>query len=287
MARSATRPRNEAPLAPASAPTALTAAAEIEALGGDPDFMTSLARGLAVLRAFSHQRPNQSISHLSLRTGIPRAAVRRCLHTLARLGYVGHDADRKTFALRAKVLTLGFAHLSSTPFAALAQPVLDAVSERLHESSSLAVLEGDEVVYVVRSKTARRIMSVDLGVGSRLPAYCTSLGRVLLAGLETAQLQAYLARVPLVRYTQHTLSGKEKVRHAVDLVRRQGYAIVDQELEIGLRSIAVPVRDANGRTIAAINAGTQAYRITIGELEKRFLPVLVDAASDLCVMPRE
>lgn len=282
MARSAVRRPEVRAL-----PPPVTPAAEIEALGGDPDFMTSLARGLAVLRAFSQQRPNPSISQLSLRTGIPRAAVRRCLYTLARLGYVGHDAERRSFALRAKVLTLGFAHLSSTPLAALAQPVLDAVSEQLHESSSLAVLEGDEVVYVVRSKTSRRIMSVDLGVGSRLPAYCTSLGRVLLAGLTPAQLQSYFARAHLVRHTQHTLVGKERLRQAIDAVRRQGYAIVDQELEIGLRSIAVPVRDSNGRTVAAINAGTQAYRVAIGELEKRFLPVLGDAAADLCVPPRE
>jgi IclR family pca regulon transcriptional regulator len=249
--------------------------------------MTSLARGLAVLRAFSQQRPNQSISQLSLRTGIPRAAVRRCLHTLARLGYVGHDADRKTFALRAKVLTLGFAHLSSTPLAALAQPVLDAVSEKLHESSSLAVLEGDEVVYMVRSKSSRRIMSVDLGIGSRLPAYCTTLGRVLLAGLAPAELQAHLARAPIQRHTQHTLTGKERLRQAIELASEQGYAVVDQELEIGLRSIAVPVRDSNGRVVAAINAGTQAHRISVAELEKRFLPVLAAAASQLCILPRE
>jgi IclR family pca regulon transcriptional regulator len=202
------------------------------------------------------------------------------------LGYVGHDTDRKTFSLRAKVLTLGFAYLHSTPLAALAQPVLDTVSERLHESSSLAVLEKDEVVYVVRSRTSRRIMSVDLGVGSRLPAYCTSLGRVLLAGLSPADLQAYLLRTEPVRHTQHTIVAREKLRAAIEAAKRDAFAVVDQELEIGLRSIAVPLRDDQGRTVGAINAGTQAYRVSLPDLERVFLPVLREAADDLCVPTR-
>ncbi|APV52462.1 IclR family transcriptional regulator [Betaproteobacteria bacterium GR16-43] len=276
------RKKTDAPEAKADAPASVPAQ-EIEALGGDPDFMTSLARGLVVLRAFSQQRPNQSISQLSLRTGIPRAAVRRVLHTLTRLGYVGHDAERRTFALRAKILTLGFAYLHSSPLAALAQPVLDGVSEKLHESSSIAVLEKDEVVYVARSKTSRRIMSVDLAVGSRLPAYCTSLGRVLLSGLTSTGLQAYLARIEPERHTQHTLVSREKLRVAIEAVQRDGYAVVDQELEIGLRSIAVPVRDPNGNIVAAMNAGTQAYRITVAELQRTYFPVLREAAEDLCV----
>ena len=264
----------------------LAPAQEIEAFTGDPDFMTSLARGLAVLRGFSQARPHQTISQLSLRTGIPRAAVRRALHTLASLGYVGHDPDRKTFSLRAKVLTLGFAYLHSTPLAALAQPVLDAVSERLHESSSMAVLEKDEVVYIVRSRTARRIMSVDLGVGSRLPAYCTSLGRVLLSGLSAPDLNAYLSRIDPVRHTQHTLVSREKLRSAVEAARKDEFAIIDQELEVGLRSIAVPVRDDHGRIVAAINAGTQVHRVSVPDLERLFLPVLREAAGDLCVPTR-
>ena len=247
MARTTSRgiePADALPLRELLAP-----AQEIEAFAGDPDFMTSLARGLAVLRGFSQSRPHQTISQLSLRTGIPRAAVRRALHTLASLGYVGHDPDRKTFSLRAKVLTLGFAYLHSTPLAALAQPVLDGVSERLHESSSMAVLEKDEVVYIVRSRTARRIMSVDLGVGSRLPAYCTSLGRVLLSGLSAPDLNAYLSRIDPVRHTQHTLVSREKLRSAVEAARKDEFAIIDQELEVGLRSIAVPVREAGSELV--------------------------------------
>ncbi|QJR11440.1 Pca regulon regulatory protein [Usitatibacter rugosus] len=285
MARTASRgkepPPDALPLRGLMAPVQ-----EIEAFAGDPDFMTSLARGLAVLRGFSQSRPHQTISQLSLRTGIPRAAVRRALHTLARLGYVGHDPDRKTFSLRAKVLTLGFAYLNTTPLTALAQPVLDAVSEKLHESSSMAVLEKDEVVYVVRSRTARRIMSVDLGVGSRLPAYCTSLGRVLLSGLSAPDLNAYLSRIDPVRHTQHTVVSREKLRAIVEAARKDEFAIIDQELEVGLRSIAVPVRDDQGRIVAAINAGTQVHRVSVPDLERLFLPVLREAAGDLCVPTR-
>jgi IclR family transcriptional regulator, pca regulon regulatory protein len=247
----------------------------------DPDFMASLARGLTVLRAFSAQRPHQSISQLSVRTEIPRAAVRRCLHTLMRLGYVGHDPERRTFTLRPKVLSLGYAYLSSIPMVTLAQPVLDALSERLHESSSLAVLEADDIVYVARSKTTRRLMSVDLNVGSRLPAYCTSLGRVLLAALPPEELKQYLARVQPVRYTQRTVTSREHLRSIIDEARRDSVSIVDEELEIGLRSIAVPIVDARGRVCAAINASSQASRLPLLEFQKTFLPALRHAASEL------
>jgi IclR family pca regulon transcriptional regulator len=243
--------------------------------------MASLARGLAVLRAFSQQRPNQSISQIAVRTEIPRAAVRRCLHTLMRLGYVGHDSERRTFTLRPKVLSLGYAYLSSIPLVTLAQPVLDALSEKLHESSSMAVLEADEIVYVARSKTTRRLMSVDLNVGSRLPAYCTSLGRVLLAGLPPEELKQYLARVQLVRYTPRTVTSREHLRTIIDGVREEGYSVVDEELEIGLRSIAVPILDVRGRVSAAINASTQASRVPMHEFQHTFLPALRKAASEL------
>jgi IclR family pca regulon transcriptional regulator len=165
-----------------------TVAGQIDALTAtSPDFMTSLARGLAVLRGFADARGPRTIAQLSSATGIPRAAVRRCLHTLKELGYV--DAALNNYTLRPKVLALGYAYLASTPLAALAQPLLDQASATLHESTSLAVLDDDEVVYVARAATAR-VMSVALGAGSRLPAYCTSLGRVLLAHLPPAELDA-------------------------------------------------------------------------------------------------
>jgi IclR family transcriptional regulator, pca regulon regulatory protein len=250
-------------------------------MAADPDFMASLARGLAVINAFSQQRPHQSISQLSLKTEIPRAAVRRCLITLARLGYVGHDAERRTFMLRPKVLSLGYAYLSSIPLVALAQPVLDRLSQRLHESSSVAVLEGGEIAYVARSKASRRIMSVDLGVGSRLPAYCTSLGRVLLAGLAPEALRAYLAELKPVRHTPHAVASREGLRAAIEAAREDGYSIVDQELEVGLRSIAVPITDIRGEVIAAMNTSTHASLLPLAEFKSTFLPALRQAAAEL------
>ena len=242
--------------------------------------MTSLARGIAVIRAFTQQKRRLTISQLSQRTGIPRAAVRRCLYTLAQLGYVNAD-ENKDFSLSPRILSLGHAYLSSTPLSNAAQPLLDRVSDILHESSSIALLEGDEILYVARSSTNRRIMSVDLGIGTRLPAYCTSMGRVLLAYLPPAEQDAYLARVKLVRHTPRTIMAPDKLRRELESIRRAEFAIVDQELEIGLRSIAVPVRDHAGAVVAAMNIGTHASRVTLAEMEKSMLPELAAAANEL------
>jgi IclR family pca regulon transcriptional regulator len=263
--------------------TVVTPASEIDALTGDPNFMSSLARGLAVIRAFSQQRRTLTISQLSHRTAIPRAAVRRCLYTLSKLGYVSSD-DGKTYALRPRILALGHAYLSSTPLASAVQPLLDQISDELHESSSMAVLEGDEILYIARSSTKTRLMSIDLGLGSRLPAYCTSMGRVLLADLPQAQLDQYLGRVKLTRLTHRTVSTAAELKRVLADVRREGYAIIDQELEIGLRSIAVPVKDAAGRCVAAINIGTQSARVSVAEMQARFLAPLRAAASELAVL---
>jgi IclR family pca regulon transcriptional regulator len=257
-----------------------TIAGQIDALAS-PDFMTSLARGLAVLRGFSDARGPQTIAQLSTKTGIPRAAVRRCLHTLRELGYV--DAELNNFTLRPKVLALGYAYLSSTPLTVSAQPLLDGISAELHESTSLAVLEDDEVVYVARAATAR-VMSVALGAGSRLPAYCTSLGRVMLAHLPSGQLDAYLARVTLQPMTKNTIIAEKKLRAVLAQVRADGYAINDEELELGLRSIAVPVRGAPGKVVAALNCGAQSSRVSVSQLEKTFLPVLLRGAQELSVL---
>jgi IclR family transcriptional regulator, pca regulon regulatory protein len=265
---------------PSRSEPALSAAELIEAWSGDPNFMTSLARGIAAIRAFTQQKRRLTISQLSQRTGIPRAAVRRCLYTLAQLGYVNAD-EGKDFSLSPRILSLGHAYLSSTPLSSAAQPLLDRVSSVLHESSSIALLEGDEILYVARSSTNRRIMSVDLGIGTRLPAYCTSMGRVLLAHLAPAEQDAYLARAQLIRHTPRTIMTPEKLRRELEDIRRTGFAIVDQELEIGLRSIAVPVRDHAGTVVAAMNIGTHASRVTLAEMENTFLPELASAASEL------
>lgn len=258
----------------------VTPAAQLQSYAGDPNFMASLARGLAVIRAFTQQRRELTIAQLSQRTGIPRAAVRRCLYTLSRLGYVASDDDGRAYVLRPAILALGHAYLSSTPLATAVQPLLIRVTRELHESSSMAVLEGDDILYIARSSTNARVMSIDLGIGSRLPAYCTSMGRVLLAGLQTAELRDYLARAKLTRLTNRTVDTAEALAGVLKTVRRNGYAIVDQELEIGLRSIAVPVIDGEGRSVAAINVGTQSSRVSIAEMESRFLPLLRAAAHE-------
>ena len=258
----------------------VTPALEIQGYAGDPNFMASLARGLAVIRAFTQQRRHLTIAQLSQRTAIPRAAVRRCLYTLSMLGYVGTE-DGRTYALRPRILALGHAYLSSTPLVYAVQPLLDQITSVLHESSSLAVLEGDEILYIARSSTTTRLMSIDLGIGSRLPAYCTSMGRVLLAGLTDAELDIYLSRVKLVKLTTRTVSTADELKVALNAVRRNGYAVVDQELEIGLRSIAVPVSDREGRSAAAINVGTQSSRVSVAEMESKFLPPLRAAAHEL------
>jgi IclR family pca regulon transcriptional regulator len=258
----------------------VTPAAALQGFAGDPNFMASLARGLAVIRAFTQQPRHLTIAQLSQRTGIPRAAVRRCLYTLSKLGYVASD-DGRAYVLRPGILALGHAYLSSTPLANAVQPLLDRITRELHESSSMAVLEGDDILYIARSSTNARVMSIDLSIGSRLPAYCTSMGRVLLAGLPQAELRAYLSRAKLTRLTNRTVATPDELVNVLKTVRRNGYAIVDQELELGLRSIAVPVPDREGRALAAINVGTQSSRISIAEMESRFLPLLRTAAHEV------
>jgi len=258
----------------------LTIAEEIDALT-DPSFMTSLARGLAVVKAFSDQRRAMTIAQISHKTGIPRAAVRRCLYTLKQLGYA--DSEANNFFLKPKILTLGYSYLSSTPLTISAQPCLNMISRALNESCSLAVLDDSEVLYISRSATSR-VMSVALNAGSRLPAYCTSLGRVMLAAMSEPELQAYFEKVNLRAHTDRTIVSEQRLREILIEVRQNGYAIVEEELEIGLCSIAVPVRGASGATVAALNVGAQATRVTRAQFEQNFLPTLLNAASELSVL---
>ena len=232
-------------------------------------------------RGVHAQKRQLTIAQISQRTGIPRAAVRRCLYTLGQLGYVGSD-DRRTFALRPKILELGHAYMSSSPLASSSQPVLDRVSDVIHESCSMAILDGDEILYIARSSTQDRIMSIDLGLGSRLPAHCTSMGRVLLAGLPPDELEAY----PRPRSDDRVHEPHDHLAAEARGLRwrrcaRDGYALVDQELEIGLRSLAVPVQDRHGRVAAAMNVGVQASRVTAADLESRILPELLTAGREL------
>jgi IclR family pca regulon transcriptional regulator len=254
-------------------------AADISAATGDPNFMTSLARGLAVIRGFSREKRFMTIAQLSQKTGIPRAAVRRCLYTLERLGYVTSE-DGRNFALRPKLLGLGHAYLSSTPLVVTAQPFLDRVSEAVNESCSLAILDGVDILYVARSVSSR-IISVALNVGSRLPAHCTSIGLVLLAHLPPADLKDHLARVDLKRYTERTITSRAALLDALEEVRDQGFAVADNMMEIGVRSIAVPVRDAAGTVVAGINVIIQSSRGSVRDMKTLYLPHLQAAARDL------
>lgn len=280
-------PDSDRPAAPAldtppKAPTrpAPTIAEEINALT-DPSFMTSLARGLAVVKAFSEQRRAMTIAQLSHKTGIPRAAVRRCLYTLKQLGYA--DSEANNFFLKPKILSLGFSYLSSTPLTISAQPALNKLSRELNESCSLGVLEEGEVLYLSRSQSSR-VMSVALNAGSRVPAYCTSLGRVLLSSLPEHDLDDYFSKVRLAPHTERTVTDESELRQVLKEVRHTGYAIVEEELEIGLRSIAVPVRGASGMVVAAVSAGVQASRATRSQLEQNFLPRLLNTAGELSVL---
>ncbi|SNT37062.1 transcriptional regulator, IclR family [Noviherbaspirillum humi] len=258
----------------------LSVAEEIDALT-DPNFMTSLARGLAVIRAFSDQRRSLTIAQISHRTGIPRAAVRRCLFTLKQLGYV--EAEANNFSLRPKILTLGYSYLSSTPLTVSSQPYLNQISRTLNESCSLAVLDEQEVLYVARSATSR-VMSVALNTGSRLPAYCTSLGRIMLAQLPDEEIDDYLQRVDIKAFTEKTVVSRSRLKEVILAARTAGYAMVEEELEIGLRSIAVPVRGASGSFVAGLNVGAQATRVSGRQMKDEFLPVLLRSAQELAVL---
>ncbi|TWH75897.1 IclR family transcriptional regulator [Azomonas agilis] len=260
-------------------PTVTSPAARIKGFTGDPNFMASLARGLAVIHAFQERKRQLTIAQISHRTEIPRAAVRRCLHTLMKLGYA--TSNGRTYSLLPKVLTLGHAYLSSNPLTVTAQPILNRLSEQLHETFFLATLEESEVLYIARSSTPQRLSTVDLSVGSRLPAYCTSMGRILLASLDDVVLDEYLDNIDLHIKTNRTLHSVNALRHCIEDVRRQGWSLVDQELEIGLRSLAVPVCSSGGQVLAALNVRTQTNYISRQELESRFLPTLLQASREL------
>ena len=258
--------------------------------GNDPDFMQSLARGLSVMRALAEHGPRLSTGEAARLTGLSRAAAGRCLHTLVATGYATAASGR--FELTSEVVSLAAPYLSAAgsvlgpaSISRLAQPVLERLAADLHESSSLAVLDGIDVVYLARA-AARRILSIELAVGSRLPAVVTSMGRVLLAALDDAQLERVLARATLKAYTPHTIVDRQALVEEIARVRTQGFAIVDQELELGLRSIAVPVRRPDDVVIAAINTGVHVARADTTALRREFLPALQRASAAITAAMR-
>ncbi len=241
-----------------------------------PEFVQSLERGLAVIRAFDAENPRLTLSDVARATGLTRAAARRFLLTLVDLGYVSVSDSR--YRLRPRVLELGYSYLSSLSLGEVAQPHMETLVAALKESSSISVLDDLDIVYVVRVPT-RRIISITLAVGSRLPAYATSMGRVLLAGLPDDELEARLERTAVTPLTDRTVRDLDALRKALTGVRRQGYAIVDQEFEPGLRSLAVPIRNSSRAVIAALNTSTHTSRGTVAALRRDFLPLVLETAT--------
>src|SRR6266508_4581973 len=288
MTRDATLLIHPAVESPATAATAAppnlfdpdTLAAEtIAHFGEDPDFVTALARGLAVLLALSDKKRRMSIAQISHRTGIPRAAARRSLHTLAKLGFVAAD-DARRYYLRPRVLSFSHAYLSASPLAVLAQPILDRLGESLREACSLATLDGDEIVYLARSSSSR-IMSPALNVGRRLPAYCTSIGHVLLAHLAPSELDDYLAHARFHRYTDFTLTTSERLRETIKAVLANGFAFASQQMELRLCTLAVPVRDAGGHYVAGINVILPGRLLPAADMAEQFFRPLHEASLEL------
>jgi IclR family transcriptional regulator, pca regulon regulatory protein len=242
------------------------------------DFVQSLGRGLAVIRAFGPDRTRLTLSEVAREAGLTRAAARRFLLTLVELGYV--RSDGREFSLRPRVLELGYAYLSGMTLPDVAHPHIEELVDRVRESSSVAVLDGDEVVDIVRVP-AKRIMTVAVPVGWRFRAHATSKGRVLLASLSPGDLDEYLAIARLDQLTDRTVTDPARLRAVLDEVRSQGYAIVDQEMEEGIRAVAAPLRDRGGATVAAVNLSAYANRVTIEAVRDEFLPRLLDTARQI------
>jgi IclR family transcriptional regulator, pca regulon regulatory protein len=243
---------------------------------GDRDYVGALASGLEVLQAFDGEHPRMTLSEVAARTDMDRAKARRFLLTLHALGFVKRTG--RQFELTPRVLQLGYAYQASNRYRAVIQQYLEDITAELGESSSLAVLDGDDVVYVVRSAARHRLMAITLSVGTRLPAAYTSMGRVLLAQLPESELAAFLDRIRLERFTESSVVDKAALRCAIDQAREQGYSIVDQELDSGLRSVAVPVFAGSGELLGAINISTNAARVDMETLMKVYLPRLQEAA---------
>ena len=244
-------------------------------------YVQSFARGLGVIRSFSADAPRQTITQVAAATGLTRAGARRVLLTLQSLGYA--VTDGRQFWLTPKILDLGFSYLSSQPLWHLSGPTVERLVARVHDSSSIAVLDGHEIVYMLRVPT-RKVMRVTLGAGSRLPAFSTSLGRVLLADLDDDTLLDLVRRHPPQALTEHTLTDPHALLAAVRQAQRQGFAINDRELETGLVSVAAPILDRAGRTVAALNVGAAYARDSIARLQAEVLPELLSAARDISAL---
>jgi IclR family pca regulon transcriptional regulator len=239
------------------------------------EHVQSLERGLAVLQVFSSERRRLTLSEVARETGLTRATARRVLLTLETLGYA--RSDGREFELTPKVLDIGYAYLSSLDLSQIAEADMERLVEHTQESCSAAVLDGTEIVYVARMPT-KRIMAISLGLGSRLPAFCTSMGRVLLADLPEEKVRELLGGVELPKLTPGTTNDLDELCRELAVVRAQGWALVDEEMEVGLRSVAAPLRNARGKAIAALNVSSSTLRVDLRTLRGDFLPALLETA---------
>lgn len=248
---------------------------EPEASERGREFVGSLERGLRVLQTLGDAPEGLTLTEVAARIGLTRATARRFLLTLLELGFVRQE--RRLFILTPKVLSLGVSYLSKRPIWQNAEPVMQELSRRVNESCSAAVLDGSEVVYVARV-AGKRIMSVNITIGTRLPALATSMGRVLLSNLSPTALHAFMGKARIERFTEYTITDRDALFAEIDKARTRGYSIIDQELELGLRSIAVPLRDRAGRAFAGLNVSTQTARVSRESLVQEFLPMMRETA---------
>ena len=240
-----------------------------------PEFVQSLERGLSVIRSFSRESPALTLTEIADRTGLTRAAARRFLLTLRDMGYVASDG--RLFSLRPRVLELGYSYLSSLPVWEIARPHLEHLADLVQETTSASVLDGSDIVFVARVET-KRIMSMTLGVGSRLPAWATAMGRVLLAELPPHQLDDYFSRVRLLPLNGRTITDQASLRQIIDRTRTDGWTLVDGEIEEGVRSLAVPLRSPDGRAEAALTVCSHAFRVSVERIMDEFLPLVTETS---------
>ncbi|WP_407526303.1 IclR family transcriptional regulator domain-containing protein [Methylobacterium oryzisoli] len=243
-----------------------------------PDFSEALARGLRIIAAFGAERPRMTLADVAREVDLPRATVRRALFTLGCLGFV--KSDGRLFQLTPKVLSLAAAYLASNGLSAMLQQAVEQIAAQLSESCSAAILDGEDVVFIARAGPTR-LLGVGVDVGYRIPAYCSSMGRVLLGGLDAPDLAAFLDRIRPAPLTPHTLVDRTSLAAAIHRDRERGYSLVDQEAEVGYRSLAVPVRRYDGRIVCALNAGANVDRVPVERMLETFLPVLREAAATL------
>jgi IclR family transcriptional regulator, pca regulon regulatory protein len=274
------RPRNDGACKPAEPmPRIRRSAAEqqmADAVG--PEFLEALARGLRVIEAFNQNNKRLTLSDLAKHVDLPRASVRRTLYTLVKLGYA--ERDDRLFRLTPRVLTLASAYLSSNSISEILQPALDALSEDVQQSCSAAVLDGDDVMMIAHA-SPKRVIPVSAQIGFRLPAVATALGRVLLAGLDDKSLDRFLARAQPRKLTKFTVTDKSDLRKLIAKARTDGYALADQEAELGFRSMAVPLKRLDGKIIASLNIGVHSEHMPLKSMHAHFFPKLRDLADRL------